>query len=94
LPGLVEDYLRYLPSLVAYRPIIREYEEVWPPGKKLVRLREMSFRFLSEEEELEEKRRAAKGERSERYRGIYASLGLSVVAHSLSPSRRRARRKR
>jgi len=78
--------------LVAYRPIIREYGEVWPPGKKLVRLREMSFRFLSEEE-LEEKRRAAKGERSERYHGIYASLGLSVVAHSLSPSRRRARRK-
>ena len=57
-----------------------------------VRLREMSFRLLSEEE-LAEKRRAAEGECSERYRGIYASLGLSVVAHSLSPSRRRARRK-
>jgi hypothetical protein len=85
LPALIEEYLRDLPHLVGRSLEVREYETVGAertPDNPLgiYTLTPDSIRYLTEEE-LEEKRRAAEEERSERFRQLYAMLDLKVVCH-------------
>jgi hypothetical protein len=85
MPALVEEYLRDLPHLVGRRPVVREHETVGADRTEgnpleLYLLTRDSIRHL-DGEELEEKRRAAEKERSQRFRELYAMLDLGVVCH-------------
>ncbi|MDP8901384.1 MAG: hypothetical protein M3N33_09655, partial [Actinomycetota bacterium] len=85
LPALVEEYLRDLPHLGGRKTAVREHETV-PPEKTeenplgLYTLTAERVRRLGAGD-LEEKRRAAEEERSERFRQLYAMLDLRVVCH-------------
>ncbi len=85
MPALVEEYLRDLPQLMDRRPVVREHETVGAERTEgnplgLYLLTRDSIRHL-DGEELEEKRRAAEEERSQRFRQLYAMLDLRVVCH-------------
>ncbi len=83
LPGLVEAYLTDLPYLVGWEPVMRDYELVghgYEPGVHPRTLTPESIKFLSKEA-LAEKKRAAERARAERFRRIYETLELKVVAY-------------
>ena len=89
---IVEEYLRELPHLVHGRDeVIREHtyteehEKRWIEAADGGRLPVFSpspemFRERTPEE-MEEFRRTHERERAERYRGVYTTLGLRIVAH-------------
>lgn len=84
LPGMVEEFLRDLPSLAGDEPIIRDYGlaghgegEGGPVPRLLTR---DSLRYKSEEELATELREAGK-RRAERFAQIYDMLDLSVVGY-------------
>jgi len=91
-PNLIEDYLRELSYLVHGRDVAirnythtEEHEERERKARKEGRLpvftvsREM-FRERTPEE-MQELRRTQERERAERYRGVYTTLALRIVAH-------------
>ncbi len=85
LPNFVEEFLRELPHLVDYMPIIRDYETV--PAERtldnplgLYRPTAEHFRLLSQEEQ-EAERLVANNRRSEKLRRAYEAIGLTVTAH-------------
>jgi len=81
IPVLVERYLRDLPYLVDFSPVVREYEVAPPEGVGTLEpftLIPTSVRY-KDEAELEEERRAALEARRDRFREIYSALGLTVV---------------
>ena len=92
-PDLIEEYLREFPYLVHGRDrvirnythteehIEREREVLEEEGLPIFTLTPEMFRERKPEE-MEELRRAHERERAERYRGVYTTLGLRVVAHA------------
>ncbi len=84
IPRLVEDYLRDLPYLVDFSPVVREYEVVPPKGAGRLEpftLTPERIRYKGEEE-LEAERRAVLEARRDRFREIYSALGLTVVCRA------------
>jgi hypothetical protein len=87
LPALVEEYLGDLPDLIEGTTIhIQEYETVLPertPENPLGIYKLTPERIRKRApEELEELRRARERERGERYRELYAMLGLRAAVHA------------
>ncbi len=85
LPQLVEEYLADLPHLVGREKVLREYETVPEP-----RTRENPLGTYTltperirhkDEEELQAERRVALEARWDRFREIFAALGLTAVCY-------------
>ena len=86
LPDLIEEYIRELPYLTHGLPVhVRPYTEVAvePDSEEGFVFEEISPELFRERspEEIEEEIRQKERERSERYRGLYETLGLKVTAH-------------
>jgi hypothetical protein len=91
-PSLIEEYLRELPDLVHGRDkVVRNYTHTEEHEERERKIREegglpvftVSPKMFRERtpEELEELLRKQERERAERYRGVYTTLGLRIVAH-------------
>jgi hypothetical protein len=91
-PGLIEEYLRELPYLVHGRDkVVRDYTHTEEHEERERKVREegrlpiftVSPEMFRERtpKEMEELRRKQELERSERYRGVYTTLGLKIIAH-------------
>jgi hypothetical protein len=91
-PSLIEVYLRELPDLEHGRDkVFRNYTQAEEHEERERKVREegglpvftVSPEMFRERtpEEMEELRRKQERERAERYRGVYTTLGLRIVAH-------------